>query len=317
VCQMLASQGKRVVVAGLDLDYKGVPFEPVPQLMAIAEHPYYGSFGYHVSSLFAASSRFGTPEELKALIDTAHGLGLRVIMDLVHSHGVKNEAEGLSRFDGTLCQYFHKGDRGDHPAWDSRCFDYDKPEVLHFLLSNCRFWLDEYHVDGFRFDGVTSMVYHHRGLGQDFGSYEAYFGADVDEEALAYLTLANQLIHRLRPDAITVAEDVSGLPALGAAADEGGVGFDYRLAMGIPDFWFHLVRKTRDEEWNPEQIWTELTNRRADERTISYVECHDQAIVGSKTLIFELIDAEMYDRMGTHDTSPVVERGLALHKMIN
>ena len=127
------------------------------QLMALQEHPYYASFGYQVSSFFAASSRFGTPEELKELIDTAHENGLRVIMDLIHSHGVSNEVEGLSRFDGTLYQYFHEGPRGLHPAWDSRCFDYGKTQVLHFLLSNCRFWIDEYHVDGFRFDGVTSL----------------------------------------------------------------------------------------------------------------------------------------------------------------
>ena len=286
------------------------------QLMAVAEHPYYGSFGYHVSSFFAASSRFGTPEELKGLIDEAHGMGLRVIIDLVHSHGVKNEVEGLSCFDGTRYQYFHDSARGDHPAWDSRCFDYGKPEILHFLLSNCRFWLDEYRVDGFRFDGVTSMLYHHRGLGTAFTSYERYFDGNVDEDAVAYLTLANRLIHTLRPDAVTVAEDVSGFAGLGAAEQDGGIGFDYRLAMGIPDFWFRLVQEHRDEDWKPAWMWSELTNRRADERTISYVECHDQAIVGSKTLIFELIDAAMYDHMHVQDDSPVVQRGIALHKMI-
>ncbi|MFC1886920.1 alpha-amylase family glycosyl hydrolase, partial [Thermodesulfobacteriota bacterium] len=106
------------------------------QLMAIQEHPYYASFGYQVSSFFAASSRYGAPEDLKRLIDAAHRAGLRVIMDLVHSHSVSNETEGLGRFDGTDYQYFHEGARGRHPAWQSRCFDYGKIKVLHFLLSN-------------------------------------------------------------------------------------------------------------------------------------------------------------------------------------
>jgi len=286
------------------------------QLMAIMEHPYYGSFGYHVSSFFAASSRFGTPDELKRLIDEAHGAGIAVIIDLVHSHAVCNEVEGLSRFDGTPYQYFHSGGRGNHSAWDSRCFDYGKPEVLHFLLSNCRFWLDEYNVDGFRFDGVTSMMYHHRGLGTAFASYDNYFDGSVDDDALAYLTLANKLIHDVNPGAITIAEDVSGMPGLTARAESGGTGFDFRLAMGIPDCWFKLLRETRDDDWNMHHIWHHLTDRRPEERTISYVESHDQAIVGSKTMIFELIDAEMYGSMRVTDGSATVDRGLALHKLI-
>lgn len=286
------------------------------QLMAVMEHPYYGSFGYHVSSFFAASSRFGTPEELKSLVDAAHEAGLAVIMDMVHSHSVKNEIEGLSRFDGTPYLYFHDGPRGYHTAWDSRCFDYGKVEVLHFLLSNCRFWLDEYKVDGFRFDGVTSMLYYDHGLGPAFDSYDRYFDGSVDPDALVYLHLANSLIHSLRPDAITIAEDVSGMPGLGAPESEGGCGFDYRLAMGVPDCWFKYVQDVPDEQWNLRHIWTELTNRRGDERTISYAECHDQAIVGGKTLIFSLIDEAMYKHMRLQDRDLRVERGMALHKMI-
>lgn len=288
----------------------------VIQLMAVMEHPYYGSFGYHVSNFFACSSRFGTPEELKALVDRAHELGLGVIMDLVHSHAASNEVEGLSRFDGTEYQYFHAGDRGTHPAWGSRCFDYSKPEVLHFLLSNCRYWLDEFHFDGFRLDGITSMLYHDHGLGTAFTSYEQYFSELVDSEALAYLYVANRVIHDVRPDAITVAEDMSGMPGLAASEERGGCGFNYRLAMGIPDCWFQLLRTVRDEDWDMHQLWHELSNRRPDEQTINYAECHDQAIVGGKTLIFQMLDAEMYTSMRTEDTNPVVDRGIALHKMI-
>ncbi len=286
------------------------------QLMAIAEHPYYASFGYQVSSFFACSSRFGTPEELKALIDAAHGMGLVVLMDLIHSHAVKNEVEGISRFDGSKHQYFHAGSRGDHPAWDSRCFDYAKPQVLHFLLSNCRYWMDEFHFDGFRFDGVTSMLYTHRGLGKAFSGYSDYFDDSVDEAALTYLTLANRLVHALHDKAITVAEDVSGMPGLAVAAEKGGVGFDYRYAMGVPDYWIKLVKDTPDEHWPMGGLWHELTNRRSDEKTISYAESHDQALVGDQTLIFRLIGDRIYGHMSVKDEDLAVFRGISLHKMI-
>lgn len=286
------------------------------QLMAVAEHPYYGSFGYHVSSFFAASSRFGTPEELKSLVDAAHGLGLRVTMDLVHSHAVKNENEGLGRYDGTRHQFFHAGPRGEHPVWDSLLFDYGKPEVLHFLLSNCRFWLDEYRMDGFRFDGITSMLFLHHGLGHTFSGYDEYFGPQVDEDAYAYLALANEVVHQVRPDALTVAEDVSGMPGLCAPVGQGGAGFDRRLAMGVPDCWFRLVREVPDEAWDLGWLWHELNNRRPEERVVSYAESHDQALVGGKTLIFELIGDAMYGHMRRDDPDLRVERGVALHKMI-
>lgn len=286
------------------------------QLMGIMEHPYYGSFGYHVANFFAASSRFGTPEEFKALVDEAHGLGLAVIMDLVHSHAVKNEVEGLSRFDGTSYQYFHDGPRGTHEAWDSRCFNYGKNEVLHFLLSNCRYWLDEYHVDGYRFDGITSMLYLHHGLGTSFDSYSSYFDGSVDKPSISYLTLANKIIHMVRSDAVTIAEDVSGMPGLAAPIEDGGCGFDYRLAMGVPDCWFKLVNDVPDEDWDMNYLWHELTNRRCDEKTISYAECHDQALVGGKTLIFELIESDIYEHMHISRNSLSVARGVALHKMI-
>jgi 1,4-alpha-glucan branching enzyme len=286
------------------------------QLMAIQEHPYYGSFGYQVSNFFAVSSRFGTPEDLKALIDEAHSAGLAVLMDIIHSHAVTNETEGLSRFDGTLYQYFHDGPRGRHTLWDSRCFDYGKHQVLHFLLSNCRFWLDEFHFDGFRFDGITSMLYLHHGMNKAFTTYDDYFSDDVDEEALTYLALANKLIHNLKPEACTIAEDVSGMPGLAATMNNGGFGFDYRFAMGVPDNWIKLIKEVPDENWPLGHIWHELTNRRADEKTISYAESHDQALVGDKSIIFRLIAEDMYDHMRIGDETIRVDRGMALHKMI-
>ena len=286
------------------------------QIMAIQEHPYYGSFGYHVSSFFAASSRFGTPEELKDLIDTAHQKGIAVIMDIVHSHAVKNEVEGLGNLAGDPNQYFYPGDRHEHPAWDSLCFDYGKDEVIHFLLSNCKYWLNEFHFDGFRFDGVTSMLYYSHGLGEAFTCYADYFNGHEDDNAICYLTLANCLIHEVNKNAITIAEEVSGMPGLAAKFTDGGYGFDYRMAMNIPDFWIKTIKELPDEAWKPSSIFWEVKNRRKDEKTISYCESHDQALVGDKTIIFRLIDADMYWHFKKGDENDMAHRGIALHKMI-
>ncbi len=286
------------------------------QLMAIQEHPYYGSFGYHVANFFAVSSRFGTPEDLKELIDTAHSLGLQVIMDLVHSHAVKNVAEGINNFDGTAHQYFHAPPRGDHVAWDSKCFDYSKYEVQRFLLSNVRYWIEEYNFDGFRFDGVTSMLYLDHGLGKTFGSYDDYFSLNTDGDALAYLQLANELAHTLKPSAITIAEDMSGMVGTARPVAEGGLGFDYRLAMGIPDYWIKTLKEKTDDQWKLSEIYQTLLNRRAHEKHIGYAESHDQALVGDKTLAFWLMDKEMYFSMSKLQKNLIVDRGIALHKMI-
>ena len=286
------------------------------QVMAIQEHPYYGSFGYHVSSFFAPSSRFGTPEELKEMIDTAHKNGIAVIMDIVHSHAVKNEIEGLGNLAGDPNQYFYPGDRHEHPAWDSLCFDYGKDDVMHFLLSNCKYWLEEYHFDGFRFDGVTSMLYYSHGLGEAFCGYPDYFNGHQDDNAICYLTLANLLIHEVNPNAITIAEEVSGMPGLAAKYEDGGYGFDYRMAMNIPDYWIKTIKEVKDEDWKPSSIFWEVKNRRPDEKTISYCESHDQALVGDKTIIFRLIDADMYWHFKKGDENFMAHRGIALHKMI-
>src|SRR5690554_2063976 len=286
------------------------------QVMAIQEHPYYGSFGYHVSNFFAPSSRFGTPDELKILVNTAHEMGLTVIMDLVHSHAVKNEEEGISRFDGTYHQYFHSGARGDHPAWDSRCFNYAKEEVVRFLLSNCKYWLEEFHFDGFRFDGVTSMLYLHHGLDKNFVSYADYFTGEEDIDAITYLTLANQLIHEIKPNALSVAEEMSGYPGLTAKPEEWGVGFDYRLSMGVPDLWIKLIKEKSDENWNVAELFHELTQHRPEEKIIAYAESHDQALVGDKTIIFRLADKEMYHAMQKESKSLIIDRAIALHKII-
>ncbi len=285
------------------------------QLMAVAEHPYYGSFGYHVANFFAVSSRCGTPEDLKALIKKAHEMGITVVMDIVHAHYVKNLNEGLIDLDGTDHIYSKPGPAGYQPHWDSMLFDYGKDEVTHFLLSNVKFWLDEFHFDGFRFDGVTSMIYHHHGY-TEFDSREKFFGDDVNTDALTYLTLANHLVHEFRPGAVTIAEDVSGMPGMALPISDGGVGFDYRLGMAIPDFWIRLLKEVPDEQWNIWEIWNIMTDRLPGVHTVAYAESHDQAMVGDKTIAFRLMDAAMYTDMSRDAESLVVERGVALHKMI-
>ncbi|MDX1931735.1 MAG: alpha amylase C-terminal domain-containing protein [Capsulimonadales bacterium] len=301
---------ERILPRIADLGYNAI------QLMAIQEHPYYGSFGYHVSNLFAVSSRFGTPEQLKAIIDTAHGLGILVLLDIVHSHAVKNTLEGLNRFDGTPYQYFHDGPRGEHPAWDSLLYDYSRYEVKRFLLSNIRYWLEEFRFDGFRFDGVTSMLYLDHGLNREFTSYNDYFGPDTDEDAFLYLQLATATAHAIRPETICIAEDVSGMPGVALPAEVGGLGFDYRLAMGVPDFWIQLVKEIPEEEWKLTQLYHTLLNRRRDERHVGYTESHDQALVGDQTLAFRLMGSAMYSGMRHGSEDPIVERGIALRKLI-
>ena len=286
----------------------------VVQLMAVAEHPYYGSFGYHVSNFFAPSSRFGTPEDLKALIKRAHELGLAVVMDLVQAHYVKNINEGLNELDGTDHHYSLPGPAGEQPYWDSKLFDYGKPEVEHFLLSNVKYWLDEFHFDGYRFDGVTSMIYTHHGY-TEFDSRDKYF-TDVNGDALAYLTLANKLVHDFRPGAVTIAEDVSGMPGMCAPVPDGGVGFDYRLGMAVPDFWIKLLKEVPDEEWNIWEMWHMMVDRLGTVKTVAYCESHDQALVGDKTLAFRLMDKQMYTDMNRSAENLVIDRGMALHKLI-
>ena len=286
------------------------------QLMAIMEHPYYGSFGYQVANFYAASSWFGRPEDLKYLVNKAHEMGLCVLLDVVHSHAVKNTAEGINMFDGTTWQFFHDGGKGDHPAWGTKCFDYGKTGVIHFLLSNLKFWMTEYHFDGFRFDGVTSMLYHDHGLGTDFNTNDKYFSYNTHTEAITYLQLANQLIREVNPNAVTIAEDMSGMPGMCLPIADGGIGFDYRLGMGLPDMWIHTVKERRDEDWDIFGMWCSMCMRRPGEDTVAYVESHDQALVGDKTMIFRLADAAMYTDMDKATHNLTIDRAIALHKMI-
>ena len=301
---------KNVLPRIYDLGYNTI------QIMAIMEHPYYASFGYQVTNFFAASSRFGTPEELKELINAAHEMGIAVLLDVVHSHASKNTREGINEFDGTAYQFFHEGPKGDHSAWGTKCFNYGKHEVLHFLLSNLKFWMDEYHFDGFRFDGVTSMLYLDHGLDVSFTGPDKYFSMNTDIEAVTYLQLAADMVKEINPDAIMISEDMSAMPGMCLPIEDGGIGFDYRLSMGVPDMWIRLLKESSDESWDLDMIYFELANRRPGEKVIGYCESHDQALVGDKTLMFRLCDQEMYWSMNEGKDNSVIERGMALHKML-
>ena len=286
------------------------------QIMAIMEHPYYASFGYQVTNFFAPSSRFGRPNALKKLIDTAHKMGIAVLLDVVHSHACKNTREGINDFDGTPYQFFHEGARGEHSAWGTKCFNYGKNEVIHFLLSNLKYWLEEYHFDGFRFDGVTSMLYLDHGLGTSFGSPESYFSMNTDTEAVTYLQLATEMVRQVNPNAILISEDMSAMPGMCLPVKDGGIGFDYRLAMGEPDMWIRLLKEVPDEHWDLGKIYYELILRRPREKVIGYCESHDQALVGDKTIMFRLCDQEMYWSMSKDSQSLTIDRGMALHKIL-
>jgi len=291
------------------------------QLMAIMEHAYYGSFGYQVTNFFAASSRFGPPSDLKKLIDTAHGMGISVLLDLVISHASRNVEDGLNNLNGlekTDPVYFHKPPKGDHTQWGSKCFDYSNYDTIKFLMSNLQFWIEEYNFDGFRFDGVTSMLYTDHASSRGFtGNLSEYFGLHVDEESIAFIQLANHFLHEKYPNIVTIAEEVSGMPGTCKPAKYGGLGFDYRLAMAVPDFLIKLLKEESDENWDLEKLMFLLNNRRHDEKHISYCESHDQALVGDKSLAFWLMDKEMYTNMSvmTEETS-IISRGIALHKML-
>lgn len=156
------------------------------------------------------------------------------------------------------------------------CFDYSKYEVKRFLLSNLAWWIDEYKVDGFRFDAVTSILYTHHGIDVAFtGNYSDYFGLQTDMDGIVYLMLANTLIHKIRPGSVTIAEDVSGMPTLCRSIKDGGMGFNFRLSMYLPDMWIKFLKEVPDEQWIMGIITHGLTNRRWKEKCVAYAECHD------------------------------------------
>ena len=285
------------------------------QLMGVPEHPLYKSFGYQVSSYFAPTSRCGTPDDFRLLVDTAHGLGLRVILDIPHSHSCPNTEQGMARYDGSPYLFAAKDNQ-----WGTASFDYGQKMTRRLLLSNCHYWMEEYRVDGFRFDAVGNMIYVDHGFGDDFSHVGRCFHTENgeprgDEDGILYLALANTLIHELSAPALSIAEEFSGMPGMTSPPEHGGLGFDYRFAMGVPDYWAKFI-KGQEEGLELGQLWHEMTNHRPYERTINYVECHDQSINGKDAMIWRLMGDEMYTGMALPQQSWNISRGLALYKLM-
>lgn len=269
-------------------------------LMAVQEHGLYCSFGYQVTSFFAPPSRFGSPVDLQALIDAAHGYGLQVFVELVHSHASANPHEGLHAFDGSDGLYFLDGPAGWHAEWGTRLFDFGRLEVLRFLLCQVCWFAEAYRVDGFRFDAVSTALYRHRSLdghGRFDKGLDDYFGPNsgMDVAALTYFKLVNLLTHELvQPPLVTIAEEHSGLPGLCAPVLERGVGFDFRQAMGLAPLWERLL-STPSARIDMAHLSEELCRRRIEERRLAYCECHDGSLVGGQSLAFRMMGAGMYD----------------------
>lgn len=282
------------------------------QLMGILEHPLYKSFGYQVSSYYAPSSRYGNPDQFKELVDAAHGLGLAVILDITHGHACANTEQGLACYDGS--NYFFSA---KYNQWGTPSFDYGNEMARRFLLSNCRYWMEEFRIDGFRFDAVGNMLYIDHGVNDSFSHVgRCFYGKDgqprEDVYGELYLCLANDLIHNMDEHAITIAEEFSGMPGLTCSPAEGGLGFDYRFAMGIPDFWAKAIENPKDMG----SMWYEMTNHRPYDRTISYVECHDQCINGDDAMIWRLLGDSMYRYMGASSETWNISRGLAFYRLM-
>jgi 1,4-alpha-glucan branching enzyme len=203
------------------------------ELMPVAEHPFYGSWGYQATGYFAATARYGPPEDLMALVDILHRAGVGVILDWVPSHFATDD-HGLGRFDGSAT--FEHGDRrlGFHPDWQSHVFDYGKGEVRSFLLSNARSWLERFHVDGLRVDAVASMLY--RDFSRKAGEWlPNQYGGNENVEAFEFLRSVNDMVHREFPGVVMIAEESSAWPGVTRPTDLGGVGFDLKWDMG----WMH------------------------------------------------------------------------------
>ncbi|MEJ7601582.1 MAG: 1,4-alpha-glucan branching protein GlgB, partial [Kofleriaceae bacterium] len=207
------------------------------ELMPLTEHPFYGSWGYETTGYFAATARYGYPEELMALVDAFHQAGIAVILDWVPAHFPTDE-HGLGFFDGTPL-YEHADRRlGFHPEWDTAIFDFGRQEVRSFLISSALYWLDRFHVDGLRVDGVASMIY--RDYGRKAGEWiPNEHGGNQYLEAVELMRRLNQAIHREAPGTITIAEESTAWPHVTGRVEHQGLGFDFKWDMG----WMHDTLK--------------------------------------------------------------------------
>ncbi|KAG8075748.1 hypothetical protein GUJ93_ZPchr0006g43795 [Zizania palustris] len=282
------------------------------QLIGIVEHKDYSSVGYKVTNYFAVSSRFGTPEDFKKLVDEAHGLEMVVLLDIVHSYASADELVGLSLFDGSNDCYFHTGKRGHHKYWGTRMFKYDDVDVLHFLFSNLNWWVTEYHIDGFQFHSLSSMLYTHNGFSTFTGAMEEYCNQYVDKDALIYLILANEMLHELHPDIITIAEDATFYPGLCEPTTQGGLGFDYWVNLSIPEMWLWHLENVPGQEWSMNKIMKVLISKNCN--MLSYVENHNQSISGRKSFAEIILHKEKCSNNSVSDDG--IFRACSLLKII-
>ncbi|XP_058788144.1 1,4-alpha-glucan-branching enzyme 3, chloroplastic/amyloplastic [Vicia villosa] len=284
------------------------------QLIGVVEHKDYFTVGYRVTNFYATSSRYGTPDDFKRLVDEAHGLGLLVFMEIVHSYAAADEMVGLSLFDGSNDCYFHSGKRGQHKFWGTRMFKYGDVDVLHFLLSNLNWWIEEYQIDGFQFHSLSSMIYTHNGFASFTGDLEEYSNQYVDKDALLYLIMANEILHVLHPNIITIAEDATYYPGLCEPTSQGGLGFDYYVNLSAPEMWSTFLETVPDHEWSMTKIVNTLVSKKENaNKMLLYAENHNQSISGRRSLA-EVLFGEI-DEHSEHYKESLL-RGSSLHKMI-
>jgi 1,4-alpha-glucan branching enzyme len=228
---------------GRPLSYRELAAELVPYLQALGfthiefmpltEHPFAASWGYQPTGMFAASSRFGPPDDLRFLVDTLHRAGIGVIMDWVPGH-FPSDPHGLGRFDGTPLYEHHDPRRGWHPDWNTHIYDFGNPWVRDFLVSSAMYWIEQFHVDGLRVDAVASMLYldYSRDAGQWLPNM---FGGNENLEAIDFIKRLNEVVHAEHPGSLTLAEESTAWPGVSRPTYDGGLGFGFKWNMG----WMH------------------------------------------------------------------------------
>lgn len=285
------------------------------EFMPVMEYPYDPSWGYQITGFFAATSRFGSPQDLMFLIDELHQNNIGVILDWVPSH-FPGDANGLHFFDGTYLYEHEDPKKGFHPEWKSHIFNYGRPEVKSFLISNALFWLDRYHADGLRVDAVTSML--HLDYARNDGEWEPnIYNGNVNLEAKDFLQDFNKAVYKYFPDTITIAEESSDFPKLTKPVHDGGVGFGMKWMMG----WMHdTLKYFKEKPENRKNLHDRLTFGSMYVFNENYMMplSHDEVVHGKASLIYKMPGDEwqkfanlraLYTYMFTHPGAKLLFMG--------